>query len=64
MKKIKKIERAMKIKISHLTDFSGSNTSTEGEMIPQLKKHFHVREKSENIKILTVLPKSWLIRNI
>jgi hypothetical protein len=54
----------MKRKISNLTDFSGSNTSTEGEMI-QFKGHFHVTEKKgENITILTVLLMSWLIRNI
>jgi hypothetical protein len=34
-------------------------------MIPQLKEQFHVTEKKdENIIILTVLPKSWSIRNI
>jgi hypothetical protein len=51
----------MKRKIFNLTDSSGSDSSSEGEMIAQLKEKFHITgKKSEKFQILTVLPESWL----
>jgi hypothetical protein len=63
--KFKKVKGAVKRKIFNSTDSSGSDSSGEDEMIVQLKEKFHITgKKSEKVKILMVLPKSWSIRKI
>jgi CTP-dependent riboflavin kinase len=57
--------KMFKRKTFNLAESSDSNSSSESEMIAQLKGKFHVtRKKSENVQILTVLPKYWSIRKI
>jgi hypothetical protein len=46
----------MKRNIFSLTDFSGSNSSGEGEMMAQLKEKFHItRKKGEKVMVLPEL---------
>jgi hypothetical protein len=62
--KFKKVKGAVKRKILNLKLWQ-SNSSSEGEMIAQLKEKFHITGKeSEKVQILTVLPKSWSISKI
>ena len=61
--KVKKITKAMKRVMVH--DFQSDETDDEGEMIKQLKEKFQKSTKrSEEVQVLTVLPKSWPIRKI
>jgi hypothetical protein len=61
--KFKKVKGAIKRKILNLTDFSGNDSSGEGEMIARFQEKFHITGKeSEKYKMLTVLQKSWSIR--
>jgi hypothetical protein len=55
----------MKRKIFNPTDFSGSSSSGDNEMVVQLKEKFHITgRKGEVVQILMVLPNSWSVRKI
>ena len=58
--KVQKITEAMKRVV-----VSGEVTDDESEMIQQLKEKFQLTtQRSEQLQILTVLPKSWSLRKI
>lgn len=60
-----KIEGAIKRKIFNLTDTSDNDSSSEGEVIAQLKGTFHMTgRKSQKVQIFTIIPKSWSIMKI
>jgi hypothetical protein len=46
----KKVKRAVKREISNLTDSSCNDSSSEGEMIAQLKEKFHLTEKAQSFE--------------
>jgi hypothetical protein len=51
--------------VFHLTDFSGGDSSSEGEVTAQLKGSCHVIcRKNEKIPNLTILANSWSITKI
>ena len=48
-----------------LHDESSDESDNEGEMIKLLKERFHTAtKKSENVQILTILPKCWPVRKV
>lgn len=61
--KLKRITTAMKKVI--IQDVESSDSGDDGEIIKQLKEKFHTTaERSEKVRVLTVLPKSWSMRRI
>ena len=48
-----------------IQDVESSDSGNDGEIIKQLKEKFHTAaERSEMVRVLTVLPKSWSMRRI
>lgn len=48
-----------------IQDAESSDSGDDGEIIKQLKEKFHTTaERSEKVRVLTVLPKSWSMRRI
>ena len=61
--KLKRITTAMKKVV--IQDAESSDSGDDGGIIKQLKEKFHTTaERSEKVRVLTVLPKSWSMRRI
>lgn len=62
----KKYQKKKLKKITEMLQMAGieEKSSDDGEIIAQLKEKFHTADRSEKVRILTVLPRSWSIRKI
>lgn len=64
--KLRRIGDAVRVNIfqSNVDEDDSLETSAEDEMVAQFKEKFKISNRSEKIRILTSLPKSWTVKKI